>query len=247
MKDIVGKNFGKLKVLRLDPSYKTNRGKKWVCECSCGKQRSYYLTSLVLGDAKTCGDYFCRYGNLTGKRFGRWLVVRHTGKGKKRAQHYWECLCDCGTVREVRTSQLLIGRSTNCGCFGLQAMKIKNSLPVGQSALNTVLGRYKREAKKRNYEWDLSKEDFVKITALNCHYCGISPLNRTESRNGAFVYNGIDRVENSVGYTINNTVACCRDCNLAKYKKTAKDFLDYIKRVFDYQQSKTHIVKTEGE
>ena len=31
-----------------------------------------------------------------------------------------------------------------------------------------------------------------------------------------FVYNGIDRVDNSKGYTLNNILVCCYDCNTKK-------------------------------
>lgn len=53
--------------------------------------------------------------NLTGERFGRWLVIgfaRHTGK-----HGYWTCRCDCGTVRAVARQSLNGGHSQSCGCL----------------------------------------------------------------------------------------------------------------------------------
>lgn len=57
--------------------------------------------------------------DLTGKRFGRWTVIKKTlttGNGMKPCVH-WECLCDCGETREVMASSLRSGVSQSCGCF----------------------------------------------------------------------------------------------------------------------------------
>lgn len=63
--------------------------------------------------------------DLTGKRFGRWVVVRKStsiGNGIKPCVH-WECLCDCGEVREVAGNSLRSGISLSCGCLQLEYVK----------------------------------------------------------------------------------------------------------------------------
>lgn len=52
--------------------------------------------------------------DLTGKRFGRWLVLGRASNKSERV--YWNCLCDCGTKREVLGQNLTNGRSVSCGC-----------------------------------------------------------------------------------------------------------------------------------
>ena len=54
--------------------------------------------------------------NLTGKRFGRLVVLKDTGKRKKR-QKVWMCKCDCGNIKEVITSYLTSGDTKSCGCY----------------------------------------------------------------------------------------------------------------------------------
>jgi hypothetical protein len=50
---------------------------------------------------------------LSGKRFGKWLVVRRA-EGFRR----WTCRCDCGRVVDVLSSALISGASTGCRpCF----------------------------------------------------------------------------------------------------------------------------------
>lgn len=58
--------------------------------------------------------------DLTGKRFGRWLVIRHTPRGKKEkaGQSQWHCLCDCGKTKDkVGYKGLILGHSKSCGCL----------------------------------------------------------------------------------------------------------------------------------
>lgn len=61
-----------------------------------------------------------RSKDLTGKRFGRLTVVKEAQKhvqpcGKKII--VWECVCDCGVVKNVFASNLLSGNTISCGCY----------------------------------------------------------------------------------------------------------------------------------
>lgn len=53
--------------------------------------------------------------HLCGQTFGRWHVIGYAGKNN--GYKVWMCKCDCGTMREVRESHLLDGRSKSCGCL----------------------------------------------------------------------------------------------------------------------------------
>jgi hypothetical protein len=56
--------------------------------------------------------------DLTGKRFGRWLVLAlHPGRSRFGEGARWHCRCDCGGERIVRGFSLRSGRSKSCGCF----------------------------------------------------------------------------------------------------------------------------------
>lgn len=54
--------------------------------------------------------------DLTGKKFGRLTVIRDTGKRPNRVVVY-ECICDCGNVKEVIGNNLSRGKSKSCGCL----------------------------------------------------------------------------------------------------------------------------------
>jgi hypothetical protein len=74
---------------------------------------------------------------------------------------------------------------------------------------------YKRGAKIRGYSFDLTLEEFSSLWNKPCHYCN-DPIDGI----------GLDRKENTIGYTIDNTVSCCADCNWMKNKLPYKDFID---------------------
>lgn len=53
--------------------------------------------------------------DLTGQRFGFWVVAQQAGKNKN-GQTQWSCLCECGLTKVVTTNSLRTGNSTSCGC-----------------------------------------------------------------------------------------------------------------------------------
>ena len=93
--------------------------------------------------------------------------------------------------------------------------------------------QYRHSAERRAIDWQLTKEQVYVLFAGNCHYCD-TPPNTRYNRAGCvqtFVYNGIDRVDNSKGYTIDNVVSCCKHCNFAKSEMSVDEFKEWIQRV----------------
>ena len=55
--------------------------------------------------------------DLTGKRFGAWVVIMRTEGAGASPQASWLCQCDCGSEPRVVVSQpLRMGKSVSCGC-----------------------------------------------------------------------------------------------------------------------------------
>lgn len=87
--------------------------------------------------------------------------------------------------------------------------------------------RYKRSAKDRSIEFNLSTDVFKRFIHARCFYCGIEPRQVI----GNLEYNGIDRLDNTIGYQHDNCLACCKVCNRAKSNMTEDEFMDFIVRV----------------
>lgn len=169
-----------------------------------------------------------------GQRFDNWVVL---SKAKSRERTlgvltgYSKVRCDCGTVKEVRTSSLRTGDSRSCGC-----LQRPNWLPVGESALNAFFIVYKQSARKRKLEWDLSRKQFEKIVSKSCYYCDAAPVLRMgRKRRGPTLANGIDRKDSNLGYVIGNCLPCCKKCNRMKVVLSEKEFLDQVKKIFEYK------------
>jgi hypothetical protein len=175
--------------------------------------------------------------DLTGRRFGKLIVIRMV-KSQKFAGRIWLCKCDCGTVKTVRGGDLKTGYSKSCGCDFRKYVN-GHKKPHGESAFNVLFGQYQRMAKNRGCEWSLSREEFRHLASSDCAYCGAPP--KTEmfriGLNGAFAYNGLDRVKNSDGYTTENAVPCCAFCNMAKRTYSLEEFSEWIERIHKFKSS----------
>jgi len=104
--------------------------------------------------------------------------------------------------------------------------------------VNRVIHDYKRHAREMGREWKLTEEDVRFLLLADCHYCGGGPstsmlYGRTDEKE-VFMYNGIDRVDNSMGYTTDNVVTCCKACNLAKRGMSVGEFLAWVSRVYSH-------------
>lgn len=61
--------------------------------------------------------------DLTGKRFGRLIVIKKIGRvGHDTA---WECKCDCGNLHNARSGDLKCGNVSSCGCLRKEVAKNK--------------------------------------------------------------------------------------------------------------------------
>lgn len=176
-----------------------------------------------------------------GDVYNRLTVLEPIGKSKH-GHLIYNCKCICGNIKAVTGASLKRGEQQSCGCLKRENSirvgkdrKGKSHLPKGQAGLNHLYLQYKHGAKKRNLEFILTKEQISEITSKNCYYCDMIPIQKmnSESEHGVYLYNGIDRLDNTKGYTIQNCVPCCKQCNLAKNVLSYDEFISWIKKVFE--------------
>ncbi len=106
-------------------------------------------------------------------------------------------------------------------------------LPSGESNANVVIRGYRMGAKRRGVEFDLSNESAIQLFTSNCFYCGSAPssVQHKARSNGPFTYNGMDRIDSSVGYVEGNVVPCCGTCNWMKGSMTLGEFVLQTRRI----------------
>jgi hypothetical protein len=175
------------------------------------------------------------FKNLAGQRFGRLVVIELTDQRRSR-RRVWKCICDCGNIVLKNSKLLLTGTTKSCGCL-YKGMK-NNIYQNGESNFKALYNNYKGGAHSRGHIFDLSVEEFRKLVGGNCYYCGIEPkqIISKVGNNGEFLYNGIDRINSSSGYILNNCVSSCKECNFAKRALTEEEFLSMIKRIYNYRK-----------
>ena len=49
---------------------------------------------------------------------------------------------------------------------------------------------------------------------------------------------GIDRIDNNIGYVLDNYCSCCISCNVAKGEMTQEEFLKLMRKITAYQASR---------
>ena len=232
----IGEKYGRLKVLKLEKSH--NGYKYYLCMCDCGTEKIIRGDHLTKGESKSCGCLLkevlmAKGEDLTGLRFGRLFVKSFSKRDSVENRAMWECECDCGETVVVRGKDLKSGHTKSCGCFRLDLVRKE----LGEAAFNDLYSSYKRGAEKRDLIFELSESEFRLLTSSNCFYCNKEPSqSRRKSKkrmNGLYIYNGIDRVNNEVGYTLENCVPCCKKCNQGKSDMKFDEFLNWISIVYN--------------
>ncbi len=54
--------------------------------------------------------------DLTGRKFGKWVVLPRAGFDSNYRDGKWLVQCECGRLRHVAGEELLTGHSSSCGC-----------------------------------------------------------------------------------------------------------------------------------
>jgi hypothetical protein len=172
-----------------------------------------------------------------------------TKSGKIRTGAWWECLCDCGVTKSFSAHNLLSGNSTSCGCLHKEALSERSKLLMTEPPWVADMKVYRRKVisrannpksklgsnqfskeggKSKEIAWNLTLEDYVSLVTGDCFYCGARPSQipkgRVMERLG-LLRNGIDRVDNTLGYEVGNCVSCCVVCNRDKRNSTQMEFV----------------------
>lgn len=171
--------------------------------------------------------------DLTNQRFGK-LVVSNQSNVKYSDGVRWVCNCDCGKTAVVRANHLRNGRTNSCGCL------YKRYSPSFESAYIGAFDVYLKRAQKFNRAFQLTIGQFRDITSKPCYYCGsqdnVMRVTVGMQKGLLLRANGIDRYDNDIGYTLENSVPCCKICNFMKTNLPAQQFLEHVTKIADFQR-----------
>ncbi len=177
--------------------------------------------------------------NYINHKFNRLTVIDQYQKfncGTKR--QFVMCRCKCGTVKEIRFENVYSGKTKSCGCILKEISHQTHSLPKGEASFNAIYRNYKNNARKDNKDFQLTESQFRILTQQNCNYCGVKPQQVRKQHNhcnGLYLYNGIDRIDSNLGYSIDNVTTCCTICNHAKMDLTPNEFEEWLNRITKFR------------
>lgn len=179
----------------------------------------------------------------TNTRYGKLLVLeldhvkKYSTKNKSNSRTFWKCLCDCGNECVVVSYNLSSGATTSCGCNRSLSVKKFHSNKSEKEKIdilvNSIYIKYKSSTKRRNIEFSISLEEFEVLIKDKCYYCHESSSNFFQRSNKSIYYNGIDRLENTIGYVSNNCVPCCKYCNRMKNDLSLTEFRNKINKIYE--------------
>ena len=170
-----------------------------------------------------------------GQKFGNWTVIGLLPHQKANVR----VRCECGTEQDNYSSSLAGGKSTRCRrCRGRENTgNAKRRITGTHLAAKDKYHNYKVKAKKRGYSWNLTFDEFIEITGKDCVYCGRKPsnVNKLPEKEWAedFVYSGIDRFDNHIGYEPDNVLPCCFVCNYMKRDLSHLEFITQVARIVE--------------
>lgn len=155
----------------------------------------------------------CKYkpgdkvGNLT-------IISLHKSKISTNRGCVYKCLCDCGSITMKTAGYLYVSRVNNCGCHNPSKMDDRENQIIKRLIKEKM---YNTRTRHGNVSFfSLTFDQFKEIIKKPCFYCGIShSMERKDmvkdkvSTDTVLRYNGIDRIENEIGYTVENSVPCC--------------------------------------
>jgi predicted RNA-binding Zn-ribbon protein involved in translation (DUF1610 family) len=144
--------------------------------------------------------------------------------------------CNCGKEFIARCTNLRTGRTVACSDCSFKA-RSERAVQVSQYQQmfkRLVLDR----CRKHTIEISITVDDYSRLISQNCFYCNDEPRKTNRFSNRKYVNtetvfaNGVDRIDSSKGYTLENCITCCTSCNYAKHKLTQSEFFDKIVKIY---------------
>ena len=176
--------------------------------------------------------------DLTGQKFGKWLVLRLDKNKTTKHASYWLCQCECGNISSVFSGNLTRGHSKSCGCQ--------------RSEISAQQAQTHGESKTRLYTiWNDMKARCSRPGNRIYHDRGITVCEEWYKSYEAFrdwaVSNGyddelqIDRVDNNKGYFPDN----CRWVTVMQNQNNRRDnvrikYHGEIKTLKEWSRTKKH-------
>jgi hypothetical protein len=163
------------------------------------------------------------------------VVVKKSDEAARRSKEYWKSNPELSSLKHKlhkQTKKLEMGEEEYNKKMAQQAQEYRDNneermklyYEAQKSNKKCGLRLYKYRAQERNLEWDLTEQQVFNYFDSVCGYCG-----EHDSKGRC----GIDRIDDTKGYTTDNTCACCCMCNYMKGQLSYDDFINTARNVLN--------------
>lgn len=235
-KDRTGEKYNKLTFVKYIGD------KKWLFKCECGNTIIARGASITSGKTKSCGclSRTPKIPDRIGFKINGCEVInkkiRHTGNVM------WLIECGAGHIFYAGDKAISSGDLKCNRCERHIKIRNENRTEVMLNREYVKSVKYRHRKKGFDIKGVITYEEFKYIVARPCYYCGkefskilrdVEKSRKVQVTNTIVKICGIDRVDSSKGYTIDNVVSCCDICNRMKLDKDITEFFDTIKRIYE--------------
>lgn len=148
--------------------------------------------------------------DLTGRRFGKWVVKWPVGR--KTNGIFWLCLCDCGTFKPVIGSCLTRGKSKKC-------TECKTTHGLSYTYEYKMWGAAHWRAKREKVPFSISPSD-ISIPDR----CVLLDIPLIAQKNRMSVNSpSLDKIIPELGYVVGNIQVISQRANLLKSNSTLEE------------------------
>lgn len=106
---------------------------------------------------------------------------------------------------------------------------------------NAVLRTNKKRKKQKSF--NLTFSDFLKFVEIKkCHYCN-KPIKWVEHTGKGQHRCNLDRKDSNIGYSVDNCVVCCKECNILKGEGFSYEEFKAVVSLLDKMRNNSFIFK----
>lgn len=176
----------------------------------------------------------CGCGQFVEQKAGSGRLKHYVDAHKPKKSTIVLCKCGCGLPTNVgrrgRPSLYIPGHEPHVTGF-------VDATVLPEGAMRGLWRTHVNNCVAQNRVNELTPEQWQTLVEQACFYCGAPPATRTFGGAKASVQiHGIDRKDNSLGYTLTNVVTCCWVCNAMKKHHNVDVFLQHIFQIARHQK-----------
>lgn len=157
---------------------------------------------------------------LIGTIVGGWYILGNALRTRTGARQF---RATCVLCAHEHVTQLVNLQRSEC-----------SSCRARRASLNDFYASYVWNAQRRGFAFEIDRATFMKLVSSACVYCGDPPnasIRHAERFANAPAVHGVDRQNNTIGYTLTNSVTCCAFCNFAKHDRPVEEFRAWLERL----------------